>query len=223
MELDNLKRTWEAYDRKLEAILQLNRRALRDALLGKTAAALGRLSRWLWIELACLLVAILWLGSFVWEQSGEPRFLFPAATLHVGTVLLAVLCVRQMVGITAIDHGAPLVEIQRRLEALRVQRIRTSQWTLLLAPLAWTPLLIVLAKGLLAVDIYAVTSVSWLVSNVLFGVLVVATGVWIGRRYADRLKRSTLARRLLRELGGQNLTAARGFLRSLEQFEEEAR
>jgi hypothetical protein len=120
-----------------------------------------------------------------------------------------------------IGNGSPLVDIQRRLEALRVQRIRTSPWALLLAPLAWTPLLIVLAKGLPAVDIFAVTSVSWLVSNVLIGVLVVAAGVWVGRHYADKLKRSTLARRLLRDLAGQNLAAARGFLRSLEQFENE--
>lgn len=53
------------------------------------------------------------------------------------------------------------------------------------------------------------------------GIGVIAVGLWTARRYADRMQRSSLVQRLLRDLSGYNLNAATGFLRSLSRFEEE--
>ena len=50
MELDSLKRTWEEYEKKLDASLRLNTRLLRDSVLGKVKTAMTRLSLLLSVE-----------------------------------------------------------------------------------------------------------------------------------------------------------------------------
>lgn len=220
-DLDDMKRRWEAQDAKLDTMLRLNTRLLQAPALAKAESAMRRLSRWLGIELLLNLLAALWLGSFLWDHAAEPRFMLPAAVLHLGVIALLGACVHQLVAIGSIDYGAPIVEIQKRLEALRAQRSRATMLTLLAAPLLWTPLLIVGLKGLLGLDAYAILSARYLLANVLFGLALIPLAVWIARRYADRMGRSPLVQRLLRDLAGDNLNAAAGFLSRLERFAEE--
>jgi hypothetical protein len=217
MELDDLKKRWEEQDRKLDASIRLDTALLRASVLGKTGTALRLLVASLVIDLAIAL----WLGSFVADHVAQTRFLVPGAALLVGVIALAILSVRQIEALSQVDYDAPIVTIQKRLESLRVERIRSVKWTLLLAPLAWTPLLIVAQKALVGVDAYAIFDTAWLAGNVVFGLLVIAVAVWVSRRYEDRMERSPLVRSLMRDLAGYNLNAAAAFLGSLSEFEKE--
>ena len=221
MELENLKRIWEEQGRKLEATIRLNADLVRESVLGRAAGALTRLRRLLLVELLLDLGVVVWLGSFLADHVAEVRFLVPALALGLGTIALAIACIQQLVAISSVDYGAPVLEIQKRLVALRVQRVRVAKLTLLAAPLAWTPLLIVALKGLADVDAYAVFSGAWLAANLVMGVAVVPLAVWLSRRYASRLGRSPIVQRLAHDLAGYNLNAAMGFLGSLRRFEEE--
>lgn len=221
MDLDDLKQRWEDHDRKLDASLRLNARLLRASTLGKAETALRRLSWLLGCGLFLDFLIALWLGSFAADHAAEPRFLIPAAVLGAGVIALAIAAVRQLAAIGQLDYGEPIVALQRRLESLRLQRTRETQITLLLAPLVWTPLLIVVLKGLLGVDAYALLDGRWLAANVLFGLAVIPLALWAARRYADRCQGSPLAQRLLRDLAGYNVNAAAGFLSALARFEQE--
>jgi len=221
IDLDDMKRRWEAQDRKLDTVLRLNTRLLQAPVLGKAESAMRRLSFLLWVELLLNFAAALWLGSFLWDHAAEPRFLLPAAVLHLSVIALLAACIHQLVAIESLDYGAPIVEIQKRMEALRAQRIRATMLTFLGAPLLWTPLLIVGLKGLLGLDAYAILSTRYLLANALFGLAVIPLAVWIARRHADRMGRSPLVQRLLRDIAGYNLNAAAGFLSRLERFEAE--
>ncbi len=220
MELDDLKRRWEEQDRKLDASLRLNARVLKESVLGRAELAIRRMSRGLLVELLVGLLPLLWLGSFIADHIGEPRFWIPAAALDVCAIALVIALVRLRLAIRSVDYAAPILGIQKRLESIRVRRIRATLWTLALAALAWTPLLIVGLKGFLDVDAYAVFSAGWLVANVLFGLAVLAAAVWVSRRFADRMERSPLLQRLMRDLAGRNLADAEGFLGSLARFEQ---
>jgi hypothetical protein len=221
MNLDDMKQLWEAQDEKLDTLLRLNTRLLQAPVLGKAESALRRLSFLLGIELLLNVLVALWLGSFLWDHAAEPRFLLPAAVLHLGVIALLAACIRQLVAIGSLDYSAPIVEIQKRMEALRAQRIRATMLTFLGAPLLWTPLLIVGLKGLLGLDAYAILSARYLIANALFGLAVIPLVVWIARRYADRMGRSPLVQRLLRDIAGTNLNAAAGFLSRIERFAAE--
>ncbi len=221
MTLDELKDRWNENDRTLDATLRLNTRLLRASTLGKAETAMRRLSRLLGIEVALNLVATIVLGSFIADHLGEPRFLLPAAALHLCAIGLVIAGIHQLAAIGRLDYAAPIVAIQRKLESLRWLRTRITQWTLLVAPLLWTPLLIVGLKGLVGVDAYAVFRGDWLLANLLFGAAVIPAALWLSRRYADRLEQSSLARRLMRDIAGHNVNAALGFLDALARFEEE--
>ena len=221
MELDDLKNRWEEQDTKLNAGQRLNAHLLLASGLAKMETALGRLSRLLLAGLVLDFVATVWLGSFNWMHAGEPRFLVPGAALHIGAIALLLAGVRQLVALKRIDLGEPVVTTQRKLESLRVERLRAVKWTLLLAPLAWVPLLTVTLKGFFELDAYSIFDPRWLAANTLFGVLVLAAAILVSRRYADRMGRSPLARRFMRDLAGYNLAAAQSQLDVLARFAEE--
>lgn len=221
MELDDFKQRWEEQDRKLDTSLRLNTRLLRESVLGKTETALRRLSRLLWFEILVNLLAVLWIGSFLADHISEPRFAIPAATLHLGAILLIAAGARQLVALKALDYGAPVVAIQKRLESLRAERIRAVKWTLIAAPLAWTPLMIVGLKALFGVDAWSALGVPYVAANLVLGVVVITLAVWLSRRYENRMRRLPAAQRLMRTLAGTSLASATVFLDTISRFEEE--
>ena len=221
MELEDLKRRWEDQDRKLDAGIRLNTRLLHASVLGKAETSLRGLSRLLWFELLTNLLAAFWLGSFLANHVSEPRFVIPAAVLHLCVIALLLAGVRQLVALKAVDYGAPIVVIQKRLESLRIERIRTVTLTLLFAPLLWTPLLILALKGLFGVDAYAACGAPFLIANLLFGLLLIPLAVWISKRYEARMKRSPLVQSLMRNLAGKSLASAAAFLSSISEFEKD--
>jgi hypothetical protein len=222
MDLDELQRLWEEQNRKLDASLRLNTRILNRSVLRKAEAATRRLSWLLLFELPLDALLFVGLGSFIAQHVTDVRFLIPALALHLYVIVLASSSVRQVLALRGIDYSAPILEIQKRLGALQVERTRVTKWVFLSAPLIWTPLLIVSLKGLLGVDPYTIFSGAWLAANLIFGVAVLALAAWISHRYADRMERSPFIQRLMRELAGHNLNAALGFVGSLERFEEES-
>jgi hypothetical protein len=222
MELDDLRQAWEAHGRKLEESSLLSRFVLNQAISAKAETATRRLSRWLWIELLINLVAAVWLGSFLADNVTVARYAIPAAALDVLVIALLMAGARQLVAIGRIDYGQSVLLVQQRVGALRAERIRATMATLVVAPLIWIPLLIVALKGLFGVDAYATFSSAWLIGNVVFGLVVLAVGVWASKRYAGRVANSPSLRWLMDTLAGHNLHTATAALRSLAQFEEAA-
>jgi Zn-dependent protease with chaperone function len=221
MELEDLKDRWNEYDRKLDANLRLNSRVLREFGLNRVDSSLRRLTRLIVFELMMGLVATVLLGGFIADHLGEMRFLVPAVALDVFVIYFIGWAIRQWMALASLDYGESVMEIQRKLELLRIDRIRMTKWVFLLSPLLWIPLLIVGVEGLVGVDAYATFDTAWLVSNFVFGLAVIALALWVSRRYADRLQGSPLARRLADALADRSLVEATGFLGTLSSFERE--
>lgn len=219
MELDDIKSRLEQLDGKLEAAVRLNRRVLDERVLDKADRAMRRLAWALGIELALGVITVLLTGSFVGDHVREPRFLLPGLVLHIFVIGQIAMLVRHTAATRQIDFGASIVEIQRRIESLRVSMIRTTLWTFLLSPLLWPPLLIVGLEALLGIDAYEALGAVYLAANVGVGLAVIAIGLVVSRFFADRLSSSPLVRSLMRDLAGTNLAAAQGFLDSLSRFE----
>ena len=211
MELEDLKDRWAEYDRKLDASIRLNTRLLRESGLNKADSALKRLSRFIFVELLVNFGVVVCLGMFIASHVRDVPFLVPAVGLDLFALFLVISSIQQLVALGRIDYGAPIVAIQKKLELLRVRRIRTTMWTLLLAPLLWTPLLIVTLEGVFGLNAYAFPGTKWLAINLVFGLMVIPLMVWMSRRYADRLKHSPFVRHLMNDIAGRNLTTATGF------------
>src|ERR1039457_1527111 len=106
--------------------------------------------------------------------------------------------------------------------SLRVLRIRITQWALLTGQVVWwIPFLIVALKGFWDVDAYKVFGTAFLLANLAVGLAIIPLAIWVSRKFGDRMGRSPVMRRLMRELAGYNMNAATDFLTTLSEFENE--
>jgi hypothetical protein len=121
-----------------------------------------------------------------------------------------------------IDYDQPVAVIQKQLEALRILRIRITQWTLLTGQVVWwTPFLIVSLKGFLGLDAYQIIGPTFLATNLAFGLAIIPLAIWASKRLGERMHRSPFLQALMRDLGGHNLNLAASRLDLLREFETE--
>ena len=223
MELDELKQKWVEHDRKLEVNIHLTRQLLSATKMNRARSALQRLAVLLALESAVALAIIIVLGSFIGDHIATVRFVAPAAALDLFEIATLIVLIQQIRLALYIDYSQRVAAMQKQLESLRMLHIRHFQWTLLLAPLLWTPLLIVALEGFLRVDAYKTLGAAYLLANLLFGLSIIPLAIWLSKKFGDRMDRSPKIQWLMKELAGYNLNAASDFLATLSQFEEEKR
>jgi len=218
MELDDLKAEWRVYDEALRANASINVVLLTRASREEAERRLRPLERGVLFELALNLLAVILLGFFIAAHFSEPRFALPATLADLCAIVLCAAGIRQIVGLRSIDRARSIVEIQKRIKALELLRVRTTVGTLLFAPVLWVPIAIVLAKALFDVDLYAL-GWPWLAANLAFGLIVLGVGLTAARLVAARGAGSPLGRRIARDLAGRSLRDAQAALASLRAFE----
>jgi hypothetical protein len=221
VEMDDLRKTWAEYDRKLDTNIRLSRQLLRATNLNRVRSPMRRLAFFLGLESIIQFAVVVALGNFIYEHIATMRFALPAAALDVGAIALLSSMIRQLTLVLQIDYDKPIAIIQKQLGDLRVLGIRCIQGIFLVATLAWTPLLIVTLKGFLGLDAYRLFGVPYLVANLLVGLAIIPLGIWLSKKFSDRMGRSPFIQRLMKDLAGYNLNAAAGFLASLSEFEDE--
>jgi len=223
MELDELKQKWADHDRKLEVNIRLTLQLLSATKMNRARSALQRLAVFLALESVIALAVIIVLGSFIGDHIAMLRFAVPAAALDLFEIATLIVLIQQIRLALCIDYSKPVAAIQKQLESLRMLHIRHFQWTLLLAPLLWTPLLIVALEGFLRVDAYKTLGAAYLLANFLFGLAIIPLAIWLSKKFGDRMDRSPKIQWLMKELAGHSLNAASDFLATLSEFEEEKR
>ena len=186
MELDEMKRLWAESNRRLEASVRLNVLLMQQWNLRKVDTSLARLKRGLTLELVVSVIAIGALAHFGYQHAREPRFLIPAVALYLYALGYLIAVARQLGQMARLDYDEPVITIQKKLEGLRLARVRTTLWTLLFGPLMWLPILVVGMRGIFGVDVYAFATPAWLASNVLFGLAVIPLAIFLARRFGPR-------------------------------------
>ena len=224
MELDALKEKWAEHDRKLDVSIRLNRQLLMAANMNRVRSPLRRLAFFMGLGALIGLIGPVIVGQFIYQHWAEPRFVLPAVVLHVWLIASLAASIRQIAMALQIDYDKPIALIQKQLESLRVLRIRITQWALLTGQVVWwIPFLIVALKGFWDVDAYKVFGTAFLLANLAVGLAIIPLAIWVSRKFGDRMGRSPVMQRLMRELAGYNLNAATGFLAKVSEFETETR
>ncbi len=230
MNLDDLKNRLAEQNAKLDQILHLNATAVREVQLKKTKSSLRWLVMGVVVELALAIVAVVWLGDFISGHLREPKFLLPALLIDICGIALVGACIRQLVLVGNLNYSLPVVAVQKELGKLRILRIRTTKWTIVLSFVLWSPVIVVLLEGLLGVDLWRILGaiqaqngnfVAWIVGNVLVGLAVALVMIWLWNRYANRVNPPRAIRSLMDDFAGRSLTRALSSLDSIVQFEAE--
>ena len=218
LDLDELKQLWAEHDRKIEQSIRLNRQLLGAANLNGAQSALQRMTALLGLGAAVWFAVVMALGNFLYQNIGMLRFALPAAALDLYAIGMLAARIRQIIAVQSIDYGRPIAEIQKQLGTLRVLRIRTTQWALLVGVVAWAPFAIVVSRAFFGLEVY---SLAWLWANVVFGLSLIPLAVWLSKKFSDRVGRSPFIQRLMEDIAGHNLNVATTFLSKLSEFEDE--
>ncbi len=184
-------------------------------------SAIGWLTFSAILEVLFALASVVLLGSFLGDHIGMPKFAVPAAVLDVFAIGFLINVIRQVVVARQIDFGGPIAAMQKKLETLRVLRIRYTQGLLVIAVLAWPPLCIVLFKAFFGLDAYELFGWTYIWVNVLVGLAVIPLAIWAAKKIGDRTSGSPAVQYIVRTISGSSLNAAADSLAKLSEFETE--
>lgn len=215
MELDDFKRAWKALDRRLERQAAIDLQLLRDARVdrarrGLRPLALGQALQMLVGALGMLAFAPYWV-----RHLHQPALLACGLVLHAYCLGLVIVGAVVQARIARIDYGLPVLEIQRRLLALR----RTYVIGGMIVGLPWwfvyVPLLIVLGDGRMLEDAPGVVAIQLAIGAA--GLL----ATWWFHRWANRPERAAFGRRLDAAAAGGSIHRAHAALDQLAEFERD--
>jgi len=136
MELDDLKNTWKAYDKKLEEawILNLQSLALNLQVFEtlQTQKAKSKLNALIKFKSFAVVLGILWvlfLGFLVYHSLTLPRIFFAvsAGMIMLFTIIAIVVYIRHIVLIKQIDNSETVIDAQRKLALLQSSTINIGR------------------------------------------------------------------------------------------------
>lgn len=221
MELDDLKQAWSAHGALLERSLAIDERLLRELLLRKTRLALAPHLLWRALEVGLGNAFLLALIPILRAHAAEPRYLLVLGPLALFTIALTALSAYLLVNGLRLDYAGPVTAIQREVERLRRVEYRAFKWALLGGVVLWLPVALVLFEALSGVEALGKVGLPYLVANLLFGLVVLALGQALSRRYVERPGLGPWARRVVDAVSGRGLRAATEHLAELARFERE--
>lgn len=221
MQLDDLKEAWAAHGALLKQSLAIDERLLREVLLRKVRFALAPYVLGRGLEVVLGVAATLAVASVLAAHAAEPLYLAVAGVLAAFAVGVVALSAYLLVSALQLDYGGPVTAIQRDVERIRLAEYRAFKWALLGGVLLWLPAALVLFEALTGVAALARVDLPWLVANLAFGLVVLALGQALSRKYVERPGLGPRARRLADAVSGRGLRSAAGHLAELSRFERE--
>lgn len=221
MQLDELKESWASHGSMLERSLAIDERLLREVLLGKVRFALAPYVLWRTLEVALGITALVLVMPVLAAHVIELRYAVVCGALAMFTAGITALCSYLLVTSLKLDYGGPVTAIQGDVERIRLVEYQALKWAVLGGVVAWLPAGLVLFEALTGVDALARIDLAWLIANLVFGLVVLALGLVLSRKYVERANLGSRARRLMEALSGRALRSATGHLAELARFERD--
>lgn len=225
MTLDDIRAEWRTRDDALQAKLNQQTVLLRDAMVEQHLEKLRRRGAMSPFGLAIWIAFLASFGLFLAANWSRWEFFIPGLLLQIWTVAMGALTFIEHDRLRAVDLSAPVLDIQKRLAALQVERARVFQWAFLSGQvLWWIPFMIVLFWGVFGVDLYRVSAfmLQFMAVNVAVGVAAIPILLWLAHALSPRLADTRAGRSVLDSVTGRDLAEAQRFAQRLARFEAQA-
>lgn len=220
MELDEMKSLWQQMDARTTVVQALASQLVRDGYADKLRRALRSLRRGQSAQLAFGIAAMLW-GTWFWATHLDDwRAVACGVAMQGFGIAMVAFAGRLLHALGAIDYAAPVVDIQRRLAAMRAWRLRVETPAfVLLGAFIWIPAVLMLMLDDTAragVDLWRVAPglPLWLALNGALALVLAAIAFVLLRRFGH-------ARWLRDNFGGTAIRRAEAAIAEIERFEHE--
>lgn len=212
MGADEFQQLWKAYDAKLNASMQMNRKLLEEVVTGKARRSFN----WL---IVCKAFMIFWgvawnivCGTLAWRFRAEPFFVTAAGVSILVTSLTICGYVIQLSLLLQINMSKSILGTQKQLAQLEAVIVGTYRVAILQAP-AWT-------FFFLNRQMVAGMGIGQWVLQIGITVLFVVGVVWLYRMIRVENVEKPWMKKLLHGLGVQQIARARAFIREIGEYEK---
>lgn len=156
MELDDLKRAWEQYDKKLSENLKFNEALFRKLNLDKSRREMRAPLNFELVNAVMAGVFILFACSWTIQFGHERIYLISGVLSILSLITMLGFALVKIKRLTRIDYyNAPVIELQKSLLRFKESYFRLKRIEILLFPFYVVILLPLFAKGLRNVDFLA--------------------------------------------------------------------
>lgn len=226
MDLEQFKTTWQEYDKKLDKQIQFNMKFLRKVNLDNTKSALDTFVNTPVWGVIIGVITLIFLIQYIFNHFAILHLILPAVIIGVFTLLQLLFSAYQLNVLHNIDYDLPITLIQKRLETLKIHRIRYLSITRFAYALLWLPVLMVICKAFFDIDIYNNSNQLWLISTLGAGFVFTVFGVWLSLTVGKTDIHSPFLLQLINnidsnDITGKGLYSAISFLHDIEEFEKE--
>lgn len=215
---DPLRQRWQTAHAHATAHLTLDRDALRQRLQDRAQGAFARHRRRLLAGLAFEAVLAAGLAAFLVAHAGQPVWLLLGGAFAVLLGLHAWIDLGQWRALGRLDLAAPVTAVNAALDRLQARRVRLEAGILLASVLLWYPLVLVLFKGLLGVDLLQHAHPALLAVNVGIGLVFIPLALLLARLLLPRSDGPGL-RRFLADVAGASWSRARERIDDIDGFD----
>lgn len=218
--LEELRNEWSDRSRRLDERLRLSAHLLRDDWIERQRERVWKLGPFGKFSMAVWIATMVLLGHFLGTHTNQPALFVTALVLEVWVIVTGIAAVRQQRALRNLDFGLPILELQARVESLRIARIRSFNRALLTGQIVWwIPFVVVVFAGAFGVNLYLSPQFRALAAwNIAGGVAFIPLAMWLSRRYGERLSRSSIVRHIADSIAGRDIAAAREYLEKLRRF-----
>jgi hypothetical protein len=221
--LEELRNEWSDRSRRLDEHLRLSAHLLRDDWIERQRKRVWKLGPFGKFSMAVWIATMVLLNLFLGTHTNQPALFVTALVLDVWVIATGIAQVHQEQALRNLDFGLPLLELQARVESLRIARIRSFNLAFLTGQIVWWIPFVVVVAGAFGANLYLSPQFrAYAAWNIAGGIAFVPLAMWLSRRYGERLSRSSVMRRIADSIAGRDIAAARGYLEKLRRFESDA-
>ena len=217
--LEDLRNEWIDHNRRLDERLRLSTHLLRDDWIERQRQRAWKVGPFGGFGMAAWITTAVLVGVFLGAHADEPALFATALVIEVWVIATGMAQVQQKLALRNLDFGLPLLELQARVESLRIARIRAFNIALLTGQIVWWIPMIVVVAGAFGLNLFLspqfLVYAAW---NIALGVAVIPLAIWLSRRYGERLSRSSIMRHIADSIAGRDIAVAREVLETLHRF-----
>lgn len=178
-EMEQLKSLWTNIDQKLDRNWELNLQIIEHANLDK---ARNKMNNLVWIKAITMgfygLSTILFV-SYAVSRWGVPHQSFTGIIFAVWTLIIFITAIHELSLVLSINYSEAIPVVQEKLIKMKLTTIKYLRLGVWVFPL-YFGFIILFFDLLFGVDIVAVGDKAWIISNIIFSILVfIPMAVWM--------------------------------------------
>ncbi|WP_044210078.1 hypothetical protein [Flammeovirga sp. OC4] len=218
MEDIELRKIMEAYNSKLDKVLQVNDSAMNELQLDESQKNRNKIVRSRSIEVISFSFLVLFSGWYVanhWEQT---HLVVSGIIVHLFTLVALIGSIGQVVLLQKIDFSKPIVEIRKKIELVNAHGLLFMKLVFLSAPVWWA-YAIVGIDLFFGVDLYPHLDPDFVQNYLVFNFLLIIPLLWIFNKLSYKNLHIKWVNKTIKIFTGTKTMKALEAINDIEEFE----